>query len=223
MFQVSSCVGLLAREPMGAVQFYERAFGMRWVGSEHGIELSAGPLRLFVDPGEPRPLVLELLTPDLEVARRRVAAFGFERLLWEGVGRTNLVRDPFGLLWNVFEDPHAFGPPDLEPPEVGVAKACVGGLVPDPGHVASFYARVLESAPNRLTDNSWAVDSGGMRARFRYSERVSPAIWLTEAPADGLRREGVAESDPGVFVDPFGVAWCVELGEKPTHAAVTPL
>jgi hypothetical protein len=223
-FLLSRCVGLATPEPHTAEQYYRNRLGMRILGNEAGTELAAGPLRLFIDPGSRRPLVLELLTPRLDEARTTVRSLGFEEVVWKGQGQSCLVRDPFGLTLNIFEDPGAFLPSGIEPPEDSVVKPCLGALTPDPEPMAQFYGKVLASPSNRLADGSFAVDSGSLRMRFREGVETRPALWLAnDAPSRLPDDSGWKEVAERAFEDPFGIVWCAETIEKATHAVVTPL
>jgi catechol 2,3-dioxygenase-like lactoylglutathione lyase family enzyme len=223
-FLLSRCVGLATPDPQSAELYYRSRLGMRVVGNDAGTELAAGPVRLFIDPGPRRPLVLELLAPDLGEARAAVRSLGFEELVWKGRGQSCLVRDPYGLVANVFEDAAAFLPAGIEPPEEGVVKACIGALTPSPEPIAGFYSRILGSPVNRLADRSLALDSGPLRMRFREGPETRPALWLAnDAPLDLAEGCGWKEVADQAFEDPFGVVWCAETIERATHAVVTPL
>lgn len=223
-FLLSRCVGLVTPEPGVAAMFYQNHFDMRLGTTEAVLELVAGPVRIYLDPGQPRPAVLELVTEDLAQARADARKFGFEELCWRGEGQSCLVRDPFGLVFNVFEDRTAFLPIDLEPPEPGFVKACVGALVPEPEEVADFYADILESMSSRLPDGSYIVDSGAMRMRFRNGDSASPVVWLKpDAPTQRLAAAGCHRDDSGVLRDPFGMQWCVESITAALCAVCCPL
>lgn len=71
------------------------------------VELPASPFRFFFDDGEPAA-VFELLVDDLDEARADLAQLGFVAERWEGAGRPCYMRDPFGVLVNLYPDPEAF-------------------------------------------------------------------------------------------------------------------
>jgi catechol 2,3-dioxygenase-like lactoylglutathione lyase family enzyme len=219
-FRLSRCVGLVCPEPSEAAEFYVRAFDMRPVEADDGLCLSAGPIRLYLDTGPLRPLVLELVTPGAEAARGPLKRLGFEETLWRGAGKSCLVVDPFGLAVNLYEDPEAFEPEGLAEPEEGWAKPCVGVLAPDPEGVAAFYSSVLGSPAGRLPDGSVAVESGGLRLRVRAAAKSAPCLWLgAGADLERLAHFGCATED-GVLTDRYGLHWVADTADRPDRAAV---
>ncbi|MCW5936908.1 MAG: hypothetical protein KIT11_06350 [Fimbriimonadaceae bacterium] len=217
-------MGLVTPEPSAAAAFYAGHLGMAIVSRENGIELSGGLLRLFLDPGAPRPLVLELLTCDLLEARLRLKGFGFEEIAWKGPGGSNLVRDPFGYVFNIYSSPSTFESPEVELTDSRLVKPFVGGLLLSPGEAADFYGELLCQAPDLLPDRSVAIESGLVRLRFRQAPVSQPALWLTSLPsAEDLVALGFKEVFESVFVDPFGLAWCHDRGAEDDRAVVTPL
>lgn len=223
-FILSRCIGLVTPELGVAADFYQDHFEMV-ASNPHSItELVAGPLRLYLDPGQPRPLVFELVTEDLADARHLVRQFGFEELMWRGAGHPCLVRDPFGLVFNIHEDRSAFLPMNLDPPDPGFVKPCLGALVANPMEAAEFYAEVLQSCASRIPDNSYVVDSGALRLRFRIGSKTAPVVWLrSTAPVDKLLQVGCAFSHNDMLVDPFGLIWSIEAASTAAHAVCSPL
>ena len=91
------------------VRFYRDQIGLEVVKSDVAqVEFNTAPVRLFVDHGSNRALIFELLVPNLIEARQDLIDKGCEILRWEGRGKTCYVRDPFGFVFNVWEDPSAF-------------------------------------------------------------------------------------------------------------------
>lgn len=222
-FLLSRCLGLVTPDPGAAMAFYVSTFGMEPVGEET-IELNAGPLTFFIDPGKTRPMVFELITDDLADARLAVRSFGFEELVWRGPDQSCLIRDPFGLVLNVYEDRSLFTPMDLEPPDDGYFKACIGALSPAPCDLAEFYSQVLDAPYSRLPGGSYIVDSGPVRLRFRRGVSTTPMVWLKpDAPVDQFGLAGCMVTDAGVMTDPYGVNWCTETMVPAPRAAVCPL
>ena len=221
---LSRCIGLVTPSMGAAAQFYVHHFGMVDLDPASGVELAAGPLRLFLDPGQNRPVVFELTTDDHHEARHLVRQFGFEELVWRGQGQSCLVRDPFGLVFNIHEDRTASFPQTLEEPDPGFIKPCVGAVTPSPDATATFYARVLDSVPSRLPDGSYVVDSGPIRIRFRSGPETRPVIWIrSDAPLDQLQEAGCFQSHDDVLIDPFGVTWSIENVAPAPRAVCCPL
>lgn len=224
-FRISPCVGLCTPDIETASQFYCEAMGMMLDSFEEGAELIAGPMHIFLDKGPRGSIVFELLTPDLETAKGKLKFYGFETVAWNGAGRANIVRDPFGLVFNVFE----YG----EDEEVEVDRdghpfyrPIIGAVTPSPKPIAEFYSMVLQQPANRLSDGSYILSGGDVSLRFRPGETDAQVLWLAyDAPVELLIDVGCTplEDDRSVFTDPFGVSWAVETRDQPTHAVVHPL
>lgn len=218
---LSRCVGLVTPDPEVAANYYQTHFGMTQVQSEAGVELCAGPLRLFLDPGQPKPMVLEVITPDLREARPIVRRLGYEEIVWRGPGQSCLVRDPFGLVFNIHEDRSAFLLLDIDGSQTGFLKSCLGAIVSSPVDVAGFYAEVLESTADRLPDGTYLVESGPLRLRFKQGILTTPVVWMrSDAPIDKLMAAGCHGSEPSVLTDPFGLSWCAESLRQTERAVV---
>jgi hypothetical protein len=88
------------------VEFYRDQIGLDVVDKgAPQVEFDTAPVRLFVDHGEKQALIFELLVDDLDAAKQDLMAKGCEILRWEGKGKTCYVRDPFGFVFNVWEEP----------------------------------------------------------------------------------------------------------------------
>jgi catechol 2,3-dioxygenase-like lactoylglutathione lyase family enzyme len=104
---MSSNVAVSTERFHEAVGFYTRVLGFQDRSADPGqVELDAGPLRLYiVDDEEIMGMVMELLVDDLEAARDELLAQGCEVVRWRGKGRDCYVRDPFGVVFNLWESP----------------------------------------------------------------------------------------------------------------------
>ena len=108
-YKMSCCVCLQTPAQKQALAFYRDVIGLPVKCDDRAIvELDASPIRLFLDQGEPRELIFELLVPDLEAAKKELTAAGCKIIRWEGKGKCCYIRDPFGQMFNLFEDPDAF-------------------------------------------------------------------------------------------------------------------
>ncbi len=108
-FKLSKCVCLTTPESDKAREFYQQVMGMNVVGeSGDGIEFGADPVRFFVNPGGQTTFAIEFIVPDLERAKEELTKAGCQVVKWEGKGRDCYIRDPFGVLFNLWEDPSAF-------------------------------------------------------------------------------------------------------------------
>ena len=61
---------------------------------------------MLEDPEVSGP-VLELFVDDLEEAREYLVRHGCEVVRWRGKGQDCYVRDPFGVVYNVWEQPES--------------------------------------------------------------------------------------------------------------------
>ncbi|MFH2055990.1 MAG: VOC family protein [bacterium] len=108
-YRLSNCVCLTTPDLAKASEFYTKIIGLQVSGKiNDGLEFEVGSLRFFVNPGGPPTLAMEFVVPNLEKAREELVAAGCEVVKWEGKGRDCYIRDPFGLLFNLWEDPRAF-------------------------------------------------------------------------------------------------------------------
>jgi len=76
--------------------------------SANTAELRAGNFRLFLDRKDQPTVAFELLVPNAEEAKAELLAKGFELLRWDGPGKSQFLRDPFGIIFNLYEEPEAF-------------------------------------------------------------------------------------------------------------------
>ena len=108
-FRFSNCLCLQTPDIDRAVAFYHRLMGFEVTFHEgDSAELEAGPYRLFMDKGERLGPVIEFLVPDAEIAKQELVEAGCEVVRWEGAGERCYLRDPFGFILNLYEDPAAF-------------------------------------------------------------------------------------------------------------------
>lgn len=199
--------------------------GMELDSFEDGAELRAGPLRIFLDDGPRASPVFELLTPNLDDAKGKLKFYGFEVISWYGVGRANIVRDPFGLLFNIFE----FDEDDSIDLQLGnhrIYRPIIGATSPAPKPISEFYSMVLQQAANKLNDGSFLLSGGDVGFRVRPGEVDAQVLWMShEAPVDHLIDSGCTplEEDLSVITDPYGLCWAVETRLQSSHAVVNPL
>jgi catechol 2,3-dioxygenase-like lactoylglutathione lyase family enzyme len=105
-FKMSPNVAVRTRRFSDAVDFYTKVLGFRNRSEDAELaDLDASPLNLFViADSELSGPVLELFVDDLDQAREHLAANGCEILRWRGKGQDCYVRDPFGVVFNVWEE-----------------------------------------------------------------------------------------------------------------------
>jgi catechol 2,3-dioxygenase-like lactoylglutathione lyase family enzyme len=108
-FKLSRCINLQHPARDHIATFYENILGFEIARDDTGaFEIKNGPIRFFLDKGEPRELILELIVPELETARDELIRAGCRVIRWEGKGKCCYIRDPFGQLYNLWEDAEAF-------------------------------------------------------------------------------------------------------------------
>jgi len=109
MFKFSRCVCLQVPDLDKAVAFYTRIMGFKISSEkENTAELKAGPFRFFLDKGEFLGPIMEFLVPDVEAAKQELLEAGCRIVLWEGKGNRCYMKDPFGVVFNLYEEPEAF-------------------------------------------------------------------------------------------------------------------
>ena len=105
-FRMSPNVAVRTRQFSEAVDFYKNVLGFQNRSDDPELaDFDASPLNLFVlaDPEIEGP-VMELFVDDLEAARETLVANGCEILRWRGKGQDCYVKDPFGVIFNVWEE-----------------------------------------------------------------------------------------------------------------------
>ena len=110
-YKFSRCFALEHPKAEELIRFYRDEIGLEVVEeSDEHVEFKTSPARLFANRGEgmQTAFIFELIVEDLGKARADLLAKGCEIVRWEGKGKTCFVRDPFGFVFNVWEDPGAF-------------------------------------------------------------------------------------------------------------------
>ncbi len=108
-YKFSRCISFQTSESIAAVEFYRAVLGFEVVEKlDMCVELRAGQNRIFVESGESPVTVHELIVPNLDAARADLLANGCDVIKWEGKGKDCYIRDPFGFMFNIWEDPKAF-------------------------------------------------------------------------------------------------------------------
>jgi catechol 2,3-dioxygenase-like lactoylglutathione lyase family enzyme len=89
-----------------AVDFYTKVIGFADRSEDPELaDLDAKPLNMFViGDDEISGLILELFVDDLEVARDELVANGCKVLRWRGKGQDCYIEDPFGVIYNIWEE-----------------------------------------------------------------------------------------------------------------------
>jgi len=104
-FKMSPNVAVRTDQFSEAVGFYANILGFpnRSVDPALGNH-DASPLNLFViEDHEISGPVMELLVDDLDNAKEELIANGCEVIRWRGKGQDCYMRDPFGIIFNIWE------------------------------------------------------------------------------------------------------------------------
>ncbi|OGC91898.1 MAG: hypothetical protein A2142_01570 [candidate division Zixibacteria bacterium RBG_16_48_11] len=108
-FKFSRCLCLQRPQRDKIVEFYQKVMGLELAKQEYdNIELKADPFRIFFDQGAVMGPIMEFYVPDLEKAKTELLAAGCQVLRWEGKGGCCYMKDPFGFVFNLWEEPEAF-------------------------------------------------------------------------------------------------------------------
>lgn len=103
-YKPSRCICIETPRQREAVKFYTEVLGLPVrTDNNNSVELATDPIRLFVDKQDQPLVVFEFLVPDVEAAREELLANGCTVVRWEGSGRACYLRDPFGLVFNLYE------------------------------------------------------------------------------------------------------------------------
>jgi catechol 2,3-dioxygenase-like lactoylglutathione lyase family enzyme len=104
-YNMSSNVAVRTKRFSEAVDFYSNVLGFTNRSTDPDLgEHDANPLTLFViADDEVSGLVMELFVEDLDSAREELLANGCEIIRWRGKGQDCYVRDPFGVIFNLWE------------------------------------------------------------------------------------------------------------------------
>ena len=105
-FRMSPNVAVRTDRFADAVDFYTRVIGFQDRSDDPDLaDLDASPLNLFViEDSEFRGPVLELFVDNLEQARDKLVANGCKVLRWRGRGQDCYIEDPFGVIYNLWEE-----------------------------------------------------------------------------------------------------------------------
>ncbi len=104
-YEMSPNIAIYVKDLDRAKAFYIDILGFQEIpSSERWVELKSGPNSLFLIQSDTESgAVHELFVDDLETARKDLIAQGCEILRWMGKGNDCYVKDPFGVLFNIWE------------------------------------------------------------------------------------------------------------------------
>ncbi|MBC8335250.1 MAG: hypothetical protein ISR59_04520 [Anaerolineales bacterium] len=103
--RMSPNIAIRHKDFTGAVEFYSNVIGFENRSSDPELaDFDANPINLFVlEDDEFSGPVMELFVSNLEEARDHLVENGCEVLRWRGKGQDCYIRDPFGVIFNLWE------------------------------------------------------------------------------------------------------------------------
>ena len=103
-FRMSNAVAVQAADIAAANEFYSGVLGFPAEEQEGITAIHADPLTLYVDENRHCDgMLMELIVEDAEAAREYLVDNGCEVIVWGGAGKSCIVRDPFGVHFNIWE------------------------------------------------------------------------------------------------------------------------
>jgi predicted enzyme related to lactoylglutathione lyase len=104
--QFSRNINLPVEDIGPAIAFYTELMGRKPASQDSEVaKFDAGSLTLFISKETPvQGPVLELTVPDVDQARKYLEKRGCVMVRWEGKGQRCYMRDPFGLIFNLWQD-----------------------------------------------------------------------------------------------------------------------
>jgi hypothetical protein len=107
-YKVSNSVLLQTRDVQGAKEHFQGQ-GMTVISEqEEQIEMFDGDVKLTILEGEDLGPIMELLVPDLEMAREDLESQGWTVMIWEGRGKRCYMSNHMGTMFSLVEDPGAY-------------------------------------------------------------------------------------------------------------------
>ena len=106
-YKVSENIGFQVQNVEKAKLFYENVFGLKQPEqsfvNEVGFRTDHNNIFLIEGDKNLGP-VMEVMVEDLEKAKLHLIENGCEIVRWEGRGKDCYVKDPFGMIFNVWEE-----------------------------------------------------------------------------------------------------------------------
>ena len=105
-FRMSPNVAVRTNRYQEALEFYTKVIGFKNRSDNPSLgDFDAAPIRMFViEDTDLEGLIHELFVEDLEAARDELVKAGCEVIRWHGKGQDCYIRDPFGVIYNLWED-----------------------------------------------------------------------------------------------------------------------
>lgn len=104
-FKMSPNIAVRTDRYQEALDFYSDVFGFDNRSDDPDLgNFDAAPLNMFViEDQELKGVIHELFVEDLEEARDELVKHGCEVIRWHGKRQDCYIRDPFGVIYNLWE------------------------------------------------------------------------------------------------------------------------
>jgi catechol 2,3-dioxygenase-like lactoylglutathione lyase family enzyme len=104
-YKFSRCICIETPDSEAAAKFYQDVMGMEFSAKgDTWVELKANDRLLYFDKGEKHQTVFEFVVEDPEAARAELESHGCTVMRWEGKGKPCYMRDPFGNIFNLYQE-----------------------------------------------------------------------------------------------------------------------
>ncbi|MCZ8537710.1 VOC family protein [Paenisporosarcina quisquiliarum] len=106
-YRMSKNIGFQVNDVEKAKHFYENVLGLKEPEKSEveELEFQTNHNSIFLMQGnENLGPIMEFVVKDLNEAKQHLMENGCEIVRWEGKGRDCYVRDPFGMVFNVWEE-----------------------------------------------------------------------------------------------------------------------
>ena len=103
--KMSPNIAIRTKSPQKTFEFYTQVLGFRHrPANKTHVDIDANPLNLFIiHDDEISGPVMELFVDDLEQARSTLTKQGCTVLRWKGKVQDCYIRDPYGVIFNLWE------------------------------------------------------------------------------------------------------------------------
>jgi len=105
-FRMSPNIAVRHKDYASAVEFYSHVIGFENRSTDPELaDFAADPINLFViQDDEISGPVMELFVSNLEEARKYLEEKGCKVLRWRGKGQDCYIQDPFGVIYNLWQE-----------------------------------------------------------------------------------------------------------------------
>lgn len=105
-FKMSPNIAVRAKDFAEAVDFYTNVLSFKNRSDTSDLaDLDADPINIFIiEDDEIRGPVLELFVENLDETRKELVAKECKVLRWRGKGQDCYIEDPFGVVYNIWEE-----------------------------------------------------------------------------------------------------------------------